>query len=1337
MSVLNGRMSRRSFIAGNAALLAGYGLARAGTANAAPPQVSDLALFRPVSVSSTAYAPTPAEFAVDGLAETGVRGSGWRAAGGDPQWIAVDLQAPCEIHSVTLVFEATASDPAFQPSSGGNPYSNTLGNEILSSCPTAFILETSADGSHWTTVYSTTSGAGGTVQIPLGVPVTARWVRLTASQQATDNPLGLNGFSVYGACRHERPPVTGWTNWPVNHSPAPHLSVEPDGTVAVESGWELTLDDWAPSGGATISRAGIDTSGWLPATVPGTVLASLVEQGVLPDPVEGFNNLMIPEALSRHSWWYRRSFTIPPGFDTRSGRFVWLELDGINHQADVWLNGTQVGGLTYPFARAAIDVTAALRGSGEQVLAIEVAPMPHPGTPGDKGPNGSSFVNSDQIYLDDPTYLSVSGWDWMPAVRDRVSGIWNHVRLRSTGQVLVGDPRVDTELPNLPVLDVAKLTIAVPVRNAGNSSVQTTVTAAFDDVVVSQTVMLPGGSSQELVFDAADFPQLSIHNPSLWWPNGYGDPTMHELTLTATAAGTVSDRRTRMFGMRQFAYTSDLPVVIGADDHGTQIETFAPQTAGYLRLQFGARATGYGDSIWTLSVYDGTNPDTDLALNQTATASSVDDPSRGPGNALDGDATTRWSSAYEDNQWLEIQFSSPVTFDTVSIDWETAYAKTYTIQVSDDGQNWTNVLEVDNSPTPLQISVNGVRVLCRGGNWGWDELLRRMVPDRVNDMVAMHRDMNFTMIRNWTGNSNREEFFAACDANGILVWNGFQMADGEAPPSGSYDAFLAIAQDTILRYRIHPCIAVWCGANESEPPAPIDSGLQAAVAAEAPGLLYQSISNSGIVSGSGPYSWTDPVNYFSASLYSGDTYGFHTEIGLPTVPVTETMRQLLGTTPAPDSDVPLSLSNDQATQTETLAPQFARYVRIQCGGRVTGWGDSIWRLSVFDSRNPSRDLALNQPATASSVDNPGDAPQNAVDGDPNTRWSSAYADDQWIQVDLGGTTRFDQVQLVWEQAYALDYQVQISDDGSHWQTVKHVNTGGAWFLHDWCSQGNQQPQTYQAAIEARLGAVDTLEAFCQKAQLVNYESMRAIFEAFNANLWDTASAVLLWMSSPAWHSTVWQTYDYNLDVNGSYFGARKGCEPLHVQANLDSWQVLVVNHTAVSHASLNVEAGLYGLSGQPLAPQQQGTVGVGASSTTAAFTVPFSSSLPSPHLLRLTLTDASGNVISRNDYLRYTTATDVQAVDALSPAQVVASRSGGPGHGVVLENRGTTVAALVSFSLRDAHTGERVLPAYYSDSYLWLLPGEKRAVTVSFAQGGVVPELVIEGLNVTRQSLRL
>jgi len=1349
------QVSRRTFLSANAVLLAGFGLSGAlaapALASARPGRSgsaagNDLARYRPVTVSSTAYGPAPAEFAVDRLAQTGVAGTGWRAGGPDPQWIAVDLQAPCQVESVVLVFEAALSDPAWVPASGSNPYVNTTGWEVMSSCPTAFQLDVSTDGTTWSTVYQTTSGAGGVVQIPLTQPVTARWVRMTATQQSNDTPLQVNGFQVYGTSAHSRPPATGWSNWGSQEPPpAPPLSVDPDGTVPIESGWALTLDDWAePDDGRTLSTSSADTAGWVGATVPGTVLASLVEQGHFPDPVEGYNNLHIPEALSRHSWWYRRPFRVPPGLAGGPGRRVWLEFDGINHQAEIWLNGTQVGQLTHPFARGVFDVTGVLSGGsagsagsgGEQVLAVRITPMPHPGSPGDKGPSGVSFLNSNQVSLDFPSYISVSGWDWMPAVRDRVAGIWNHVRLRSTGPVQLGDPRVDTTLPGLPDTSLAEVTIVVPVSNASTAAQSVTVTAALGDVQVSTTVSVPAGGSAEATFSPAAFPVLRISHPRLWWPSGYGAPDLYDLVMTASVGGVPSDRRARRVGLRQIDYALPELVIDSATDRGTQTENFALQQAQYLRIQCGTRATQWGDSMWTLSVFNTASPGTDLALHQTATASSVDNSSDEPGNAVDGDPDTRWSSAYEDNQWIQVDLGSAVAFDQVVIVWEQAYALTYVIQVSDDGATWTDVKSVSNS-APLVIKVNGVPVFCRGGNWGWDELLRRMLPDRMGDVLALHRDMNFTMIRNWGGCSTREEFYSGCDENGLLVWTEFWEGDGLFPDTDSTGVFLDQARDTILRYRSHPCIAVWCGANESTPPAAVDSGLSQAVQDLAPGVLYHSDSAAGGTSSGGPYQWVDPTQYFSG-IWGGGEFGFHTEIGLPTVSVTESMAGLIGNTPDPDSDLPIDIdgATDRGTQTENFPQQNARYLRIQCYHRITGWGVSMWSLSVFDSAAPGTDLALGKTATASSVDNSGDQPGNAVDGKPDTRWSSAYEDNQWIQVDLGSAVAFDQVVIVWEQADALNYAIQVSSDGTTWTDVKTVLDGGPWFLHDWCTQGNQQVDAYQAAIETRLGTATSLSDFCAKAQFVNYESIRAMFEGWNTKLWNDASGLMLWMSNPAHNSTVWQTYDYYLDVNGTYYGARKGCEPVHVQASLADWQVLVANHTAQELSGATVTAELFDLTGSSLAAPQTQPVTVAPSAATSLFTVGFGAALPSPHLLRLRLTGQQNQLLSENVYWRYNSASDMQALNQLPRVPVSATvqhQGGGSGNEltVSLRNDGRAVAAMVVLSLRDRRSGQRVLPTLYSENYLWLLPGETRDVTLSWRHSQpVAPQVVVSGYNV-------
>ncbi|MEU3457356.1 discoidin domain-containing protein [Micromonospora sp. NPDC006766] len=140
------------------------------------------------------------------------------------------------------------------------------------------------------------------------------------------------------------------------------------------------------------------------------------------------------------------------------------------------------------------------------------------------------------------------------------------------------------------------------------------------------------------------------------------------------------------------------------------------------------------------------------------------------------------------------------------------------------------------------------------------------------------------------------------------------------------------------------------------------------------------------------------------------------------------------------------------TQTLTVSGS-GRYVRVYTTARATQYGVSLWEFRVYGTSNATGcdttgNAALNRPATASSIQNAGFPASAAVDGNTGTRWSSAAADPQWLQVDLGSSRAVCRVDLNWEAAYATAYQIQLSDNGSTWTAVYSTttSTGGTQLL---------------------------------------------------------------------------------------------------------------------------------------------------------------------------------------------------------------------------------------------------------------------------------------------------
>jgi exo-1,4-beta-D-glucosaminidase len=324
-----------------------------------------------------------------------------------------------------------------------------------------------------------------------------------------------------------------------------------DVRLDLREGWAIQSSSEVKTGGEAISKPGFATGGWHRATVPTTVVGALVADGTYPDPYYGmnlrkipgtsdevgrnFSNEPMPETSPfRVPWWYRTEFTLPPA---AAGHTVWLRFGGINFRSNIWLDGqklTDSAQTAGAWRIHELDVTAAVR-PGANALAVEVfAPLPND--------------------------LAITFVDWNPMPPDKVMGIYRPVTLEVSGPVALRHPQVVTKL-NLPALDRAELTVKVFARNATKAPVAGTLRGKIGTATFAKEVSLAAGESREVGFAPAEFSQLVLANPKLWWPVQYGDPALHTVELEFVAGGAVSDRAEARFGIREF--TAD----IDAKDH--------------------------------------------------------------------------------------------------------------------------------------------------------------------------------------------------------------------------------------------------------------------------------------------------------------------------------------------------------------------------------------------------------------------------------------------------------------------------------------------------------------------------------------------------------------------------------------------------------------------------------------------------------------------------------------------------------------------------------------------------------------------------------------------------
>src|SRR5262245_47276972 len=208
--------------------------------------------------------------------------------------------------------------------------------------------------------------------------------------------------------------------------------------IPLKDGWAIQSSADVGATGAAISQPGFDVSRWHKVTVPNTVVGALVENGTYRDPYFGMNLRAIPgttypigerftllptpaDSPFKPAWWYRTEFTIPPD---RANRTLWVNFNGINYRANIWINGVRnarADEVAGAFRRYQFDITRNVRAAGTNVLAVEVTgPEPHD--------------------------LAIMWVDWNPTPADKNMGLWGDVFLTDSGPIALEHPFVTSAL---------------------------------------------------------------------------------------------------------------------------------------------------------------------------------------------------------------------------------------------------------------------------------------------------------------------------------------------------------------------------------------------------------------------------------------------------------------------------------------------------------------------------------------------------------------------------------------------------------------------------------------------------------------------------------------------------------------------------------------------------------------------------------------------------------------------------------------------------------------------------------------------------------------------------
>jgi len=734
---------------------------------------------------------------------------------------------------------------------------------------------------------------------------------------------------------------------------------------------------------------------WVKATVPGTVFASYVEQGLEKDPNFADNIYKVDKSKYDRDFWYRTEFNVPASYKLKH---IWLNFEGVNRKAEVYLNGKRLGDLDGFMERGKFDITNVVSKDKANVLAVltdcPILPI-------------TNYAS--------PTYISSSSWDWMPYVPGLNSGITDDVYLSNSGDITISDPWVRTDALSLSSAD---LSVSIGLINNTNEERKGVVTGVINpgNVQFTRNVKLSPQQINTITFNKKAFSQLTLKNPKLWWPNGYGEANIYTCELKFTVGDEVSDNQKVDFGIKKYAYDtiggvlhvsvngtriflkggnwgmSEYMLRCRGNEYDTKVRFHKEMNYNIIRNWIGSTTDDefyqacdkYGIMVWDdFWLNSHPNLPTDVfAFNKNA-VEKIKRLRNHPSIAL-------WCGDNEGyplpplNGWLREDVSA---FDGNDRWYQ---PNSHSDALTGSGI-WANLEPQAYFASPP---------LGFGGNKGWG--LRSEIGTAVFTTFESFKE--FMPKENWWPQNE--------------MWNKhfFGRSAGNAGP----DSYVKAINTS---YGQATGIEDFCRKSQL-------------LNLETTKALYEGWLDHIWNDASGVIIWMSQSAYPSFVWQTYDYYYDLTGAYWGAKKACEPIHILWNCANNAVKVVNTSNNDLKAIKAEaSVYNKDGKEVFVYHNSKIIdvlkNSGEPCFVLN-FDKDN---NLAFLKPAFASSFTKDADNASAVTDGGMGSRWSSEYNDNQWIYVDLGAETEFNNVELDWESAYGKAYKLQISSTAETWTDI--------------------------------------------------------------------------------------------------------------------------------------------------------------------------------------------------------------------------------------------------------------------------------------------------------------